>query len=73
MSRVSRGRCLTSLVGFDRGFTGRVNSSGLWFVLVGLITGILYGVIAQASDFCIRRGIADFAEGKDSLVLQDGL
>ena len=35
-----------------------------WFVLVGLITGILYGIIAQASDFCIRRGIADFAEGK---------
>ena len=44
-----------------------------WFVLVGLITGILYGVIAQASDFCVRRGIADFAEGRDSLVLQDGL
>ena len=35
-----------------------------WFILVGLITGILYGVIAQASDFCVRRGIADFAEGK---------
>ena len=35
-----------------------------WFVLVGLITGILYGVIAQASDFCVRRGVADLAEGK---------
>ena len=44
-----------------------------WFVLVGLITGILYGVIAQASDFVFGGELRILLRGRDSLVLQDGL
>jgi uncharacterized membrane protein YedE/YeeE len=40
-----------------------------WFVLAGLIVGLLYGVIAQSTTFCVRRGISDLAEGKGSITL----
>ncbi len=40
-----------------------------WFVLVGLIVGLLYGFIAQSSKFCVRRGISDLAEGKTGATL----
>ena len=35
-----------------------------WFVLTGLVVGLLYGVVAQSTAFCVRRGISDLAEGK---------
>lgn len=34
------------------------------YVGIGLIIGLLYGVIAQATRFCVRRGVSDLAEGK---------
>lgn len=40
-----------------------------WFVLTGLIVGLLYGVVAQSTAFCVRRGISDLAEGKGSATL----
>ena len=42
---------------------------GGWFVLTGLIVGLLYGVIAQSTAFCVRRGISDLVEGKGSATL----
>ena len=38
-------------------------------LLVGLIVGVLYGVVAQATRFCIRRGISDLAEGRGAATL----
>ena len=40
-----------------------------WFVLTGLVVGLLYGVVAQSTAFCVRRGISDLAEGKGSATL----
>jgi len=33
-------------------------------LLVGLVFGVLYGAVAQATRFCVRRGISDWAEGQ---------
>ncbi len=34
------------------------------FVVVGLVIGLLYGLVAQATRFCVRRGVTDLAEGR---------
>ena len=39
------------------------------FVLIGLGVGVLYGVVAQSTAFCVRRGISDLAEGKGGSAL----
>lgn len=39
------------------------------FVATGLIIGLLYGVIAQSTAFCVRRGISELAEGRGSATL----
>ena len=39
------------------------------FVLVGFCVGLLYGLIAQPTRFCIRRGVTDLAEGRGSATL----
>jgi uncharacterized membrane protein YedE/YeeE len=39
------------------------------YVLTGLVVGCLYGVFAQSTAFCVRRGISDLAEGKGSITL----
>ncbi|MDC0379497.1 YeeE/YedE family protein [Litorivicinus sp.] len=44
-----------------------------WFVLTGLVVGLLYGVIAQSTAFCVRRGVSDLAEGKGSSTLSGWL
>ncbi|MEE2820713.1 MAG: YeeE/YedE family protein [Pseudomonadota bacterium] len=39
------------------------------YVLTGVIVGCLYGSFAQATAFCVRRGISDLAEGKGGATL----
>ena len=39
------------------------------YVLIGLVVGCLYGVFAQSTAFCVRRGISDLAEGKGGATL----
>ena len=39
------------------------------YVLTGLVVGCFYGSFAQATAFCIRRGISDLAEGKGGATL----
>ena len=39
------------------------------YVLTGLVVGCLYGSFAQATAFCVRRGISDLAEGKGGATL----
>ncbi|MDC3032438.1 YeeE/YedE family protein [Litorivicinus sp.] len=39
------------------------------YVLTGLVVGCLYGSFAQATAFCVRRGISDLAEGKGGVTL----
>ncbi len=39
------------------------------YVLTGLVVGGLYGLFAQATAFCVRRGISDLAEGKGGTTL----
>ena len=39
------------------------------YVLTGLVVGCLYGSFAQATAFCLRRGISDLAEGKGGATL----
>lgn len=39
------------------------------FVLAGLVFGVLYGLIAQPTRFCVRRGLSDLAEGKGDQTL----
>ena len=39
------------------------------YVLTGVIVGCLYGSSAQATAFCVRRGISDLAEGKGGATL----
>lgn len=39
------------------------------YVLTGLVVGCLYGSFAQATSFCVRRGISDLAEGKGGATL----
>ena len=39
------------------------------YVLTGLVVGCLYGVFAQSTAFCVRRGISDLAEGKGGATL----
>ena len=39
------------------------------YVLTGVIVGCLYGWFAQATAFCVRRGISDLAEGKGGATL----
>ena len=39
------------------------------YVVTGLIVGCLYGLFAQTTAFCVRRGISDLAEGKGSTTL----
>ena len=34
------------------------------YVLTGLVIGYFYGSFAQATAFCVRRGISDLAEGR---------
>lgn len=38
-------------------------------VLAGLVFGVLYGSVAQATRFCVRRGISDLAEGRGAQTL----
>lgn len=38
-------------------------------ILAGLVFGLLYGAVAQATRFCVRRGIADWAEGSGTATL----
>ena len=39
------------------------------YVLTGLVVGGLYGVFAQSTSFCVRRGISELADGKGSITL----
>lgn len=39
------------------------------YVLTGLVVGCLYGSFAQATAFCVRRGISDLAEGRGGATL----
>ena len=39
------------------------------YVLTGFIVGCLYGIVAQSTAFCVRRGISDLAEGKGGITL----
>jgi uncharacterized membrane protein YedE/YeeE len=39
------------------------------YVLTGLVVGCLYGVFAQSTAFCVRRGISDLAGGKGGATL----
>jgi len=39
------------------------------YVVTGLIVGCLYGLFAQTTAFCVRRGISDLAEGKGGATL----
>lgn len=41
-----------------------------FYVLTGFIVGCLYGIVAQSTAFCVRRGISDLARShRDSAVL----
>ena len=39
------------------------------FVATGLVVGLLYGIVAQSTAFCVRRGISDLAEGRGGATL----
>ena len=37
------------------------------YVVTGLIVGCLYGLFAQTTAFCVRRGISDSLKGSTTL------